>query len=57
MTRRKPWSNYPARFCLTTHECDVCGRKITYGQRYYDAKRRRAHLDCGRKDDNSRPPE
>ena len=42
-----PWAQYPVRTCYASHDCEVCGKPITRGQRYRDGGYgKRAHLAC-----------
>jgi hypothetical protein len=46
-TRRKSWSEYPVKTCKSLHHCKLCGRDITYNQRYHDGGySHRAHVTC-----------
>jgi len=46
-TRRKSWSEYILKTCKSLHHCKLCGRDITYGQRYHDGGyNHRAHETC-----------
>jgi hypothetical protein len=41
------WIDRPLRVCRTLHHCQVCGKDITMGQRYFDGGYpRRAHEAC-----------
>lgn len=42
------WHRYRVRRCRSLHHCEVCGRDIYGGERYYDGGYgRRAHEKCG----------
>lgn len=44
---RLPWLSYPLRTCRSLHHCEVCGRDILNGQKYFDGGySRRAHESC-----------
>jgi len=43
----RPLHERRVRTCYSMHECCVCGKKITYGQRYCDGGYKyRAHVEC-----------
>lgn len=45
--RNKMISEYPVRTCYSLHECYVCRKNITIGDRYFDGGYRfRAHVQC-----------
>lgn len=47
MKKRREYFKYPLRTCMYLNECNVCGRAIVVGQKYYDGGYgRRCHFEC-----------
>ena len=56
MATKKPinWQGYRIRKCMSLHTCAICGKDITYLQRYYDGGYgTRAHTTCADKQEGN----
>ncbi len=52
MKKRKKYSQYPVRMCLSLHHCEICNKDIIYADKYYDGGYgRRAHKLCADADE------
>jgi hypothetical protein len=41
------WRKYPLRKCQCLRDCRICGKRIAYGERYYDGRHAgSAHVGC-----------
>ena len=48
MRQKKLWKQGIKRRCYATHECCICGMRISHGQDYWDrGTRSKTHILCG----------